>query len=39
MKLKRRRPLQWLRYGIQFIVAAYALVIVLANTVGESWGR
>jgi ferredoxin len=37
VKRKRRRPLQWFRYAIQFIVAAYALVIVLANTAGDSW--
>ncbi|MBN1322163.1 MAG: 4Fe-4S binding protein [Thermoleophilia bacterium] len=37
MKGKRPRPIQLLRYGIQTIVAVYVLLIVIANTVGESW--
>ena len=37
MKARRPRPLQWFRYAVQAIVAIYVLVIVIANTVGESW--
>jgi polyferredoxin len=36
---KRRwpRPLQWFRYGVQAIIAAYVLVLVIANSSGQRW--
>ena len=37
VKSARPRSLQPLRYGIQTAVAAYVVVIVVANTVGSTW--
>ena len=37
VKGKRSRSLQFFRYGVQVIVAAYVLLVVIANTVGERW--
>ena len=39
MKDTRRRisPLQWVRYTVQAMVAAFVLLIVIANTAGERW--
>jgi polyferredoxin len=34
---RRIQPLQWFRHGVQTAIAAYVLVIVIANTVGETW--
>ncbi len=37
MRTRRPRALQLVRYSIQTTVAAYVLVIVIANTTGERW--
>ncbi|MBN1630928.1 MAG: 4Fe-4S binding protein [Thermoleophilia bacterium] len=36
-KTRRPRPLQWLRYVVQAIVAVYVLAIAIASFVGETW--
>ena len=37
MKSRGVRALQWVRYSVQTLVAAYVLLVVIANTVGERW--
>ena len=36
-KLRWPQPIQWVRYAVQTIIAGYVLVLVLANSVGQSW--
>jgi len=37
MKLRRPTALQWTRYAVQTAVAVFVLLVVIANTSGESW--
>jgi polyferredoxin len=37
VKIKRPKPLQLVRYVVQFAVAAYVLLIAIAGTVGAQW--
>ena len=37
MNSRQPKPLQWVRYSVQALIAAYVLLVVIANTVGQSW--
>ena len=37
MNSRQPKPLQWVRYSVQALIAAYVLLVVIANTVGQSF--